>query len=73
MNSKRGVWLIGTGYTIIYSDIYYNNRMKKPRKSYMKNHITIDLEYMLIRHQSVKKGSQFDIVFAISAKKYKRI
>lgn len=29
--------------------------MKKPRKSYMKNHITIDLEYML-RHQSVKKG-----------------
>lgn len=41
--------------------------MKKPRKSYMKNHITIDSEYMLIRHQSVKKGSQFDIVFAISA------
>ena len=30
--------------------------MKKSRKSYMKNHITIDLEYMLIRHQSVKKG-----------------
>lgn len=46
----------GTGYTNTYSDIYYNNRMKKPRKSYMKNHITIDLEYMLIRHQSVKKG-----------------
>ena len=33
----------------------------------MKNHITIDSEYMLIRHQSVKKGSQFDIVFVISA------
>lgn len=33
----------------------------------MKNHITIDSEYMLIRHQSVKKGSQFDTVFAISA------
>lgn len=46
----------GTGYTNIYSDIYYNNRMKKPRKSYMKNHITIDSEYMIIRHQSVKKG-----------------
>lgn len=46
----------GTGYTNIYSDIYYKNRMKKPRKSYMKNHITIDSEYMIIRHQSVKKG-----------------
>lgn len=63
----------GTGYTNTYSDIYYKNRMKKPRKSYMKNHITIDLEYMLIRHQSVKKGPLFDTVFVISAKKYKRI
>lgn len=33
----------------------------------MKNHITIDSEYMLIRHKSVKKGPRFDIVFAISA------
>lgn len=57
----------GTGYTNTYSDIYYNNRMKKPRKSYMKNHITIDSEYMLIRHQSVKKGPRFDTVFVISA------
>ena len=29
--------------------------MKKPRKSYMKNHITIDLEYMLIRPKVLKK------------------
>lgn len=33
----------------------------------MKNHITIDSEYMLIRHKSVKKGPRFDTVFAISA------
>lgn len=59
--------LDGTGYTSSYSDIYYNNRMKKPRKSYMKNHIVVDSEYMLIRHQNVKKGPRFDTVFAISA------
>ena len=41
--------------------------MKKPWKSYMKNHIVVDSEYMLIRHQSVKKGSRVDTVFAIPA------
>ena len=59
--------LDGTGYTSSYSDIYYNNRMKKPQKSYMKNHIVVDSEYMLIRHQNVKKGPRFDTVFTISA------
>ena len=42
--------------------------MKKPRKSYMKNHIVVDSEYMLIRHQNVKKKDpRFDTVFAIPA------
>ena len=33
----------------------------------MKNHIVVDSEYMLIRHQNVKKGPRFDTVFAIPA------
>ena len=72
MNSKRGVWLIGTGYTNTYSDIYYNNRMKKPRKRYKKSYNN-RLKIHVNKTQSVKKGPWFDTVFAISAKKYKRI
>ena len=67
--------LDGTGYTNSYSDIYYNNRTNKTRRQYIKNHITIDSKYMLIRHYNALKGPKFDTVFAISAiraiKKYK--
>jgi len=56
-----------TGFTNSYSDIYYNNRTKKPRRRYVKNHITIDSKYMLIRHHNATKGPKYDTNFAISA------
>ena len=59
--------LDGTRFTNSYSDIYYNNRTKKTRRSYIKNHITVDSQYMLIRHHNAIKGPKYDINFAISA------
>ena len=59
--------LDGTGFTNSYSDLYYNNRTKKTRRSYIKNHITVDSEYMLIRHHNAIKGPKYDTNFAISA------
>ena len=59
--------LDGTGFTNSYSDLYYNNRTKKTRRSYIKNHITVDSEYMLIRHHNATKGPKYDTNFAISA------
>lgn len=73
--NKCNFSLDGTGYTNSYSDLYYNNRTKKTRRQYIKNHITIDSEYMLIRHHNAQKGPKFDTNFAIPAirsiKKYK--
>ena len=40
--------------------------LKKTRRSYIKNHITVDSQYMLIRHHNVIKGSKYDINFVIS-------
>ncbi len=59
--------LDATGFTNSYSDIYYNNRTKKTRRSYIKNHITVDSKYMLIRHPNAIKGPKYDTNFAISA------
>jgi len=58
--------LDGTGFMNSYSDLYYNNRTKKVRRSYIKNHITVDSEYMLIRHHNATKGPKYDTNFAIS-------
>lgn len=41
--------------------------LKKTRHSYIKNHITVDSEYMLIRHYNATKGPKYDTKFAISA------
>ena len=41
--------------------------LKKTRRSYIKNHITVDSQYMLIRHHNATKGPKYDINFAISA------
>lgn len=57
----------GTGYTNSYSDPYYNNRTKKKRRKYVKNHITIDSKYKLIRHFDAKMGARHDTIFAIAA------
>jgi hypothetical protein len=41
--------------------------LKKTRRSYIKNHITVDSKYMLIRHHNATKGPKYDTNFAISA------
>lgn len=67
--------LDGSGMTNSYSDIYYNRRTNKTKRSYIKNHITIDSKYMLIRHSQALNGARHDTQFAIAAinaiKKYK--
>lgn len=59
-----------------YSSYYSKKKYTQPelfailtytRRQYIKNHITIDSKYMLIRHNNVLKGPKFDTVFAISA------
>ena len=42
-------------------------KLKKTRRSYIKNHITVDSQYMLIRHHNATKGPKYDTNFAISA------
>ena len=55
-------------FTNSYSDIYYNNRTKKKHAEVIsKNHITVDSQYMLIRHHNATKGPKYDTNFAISA------
>ena len=39
--------------------------LKKTRRSYIKNHITVDSKYML-RHHNAIKGPKYDTNFAIS-------
>ena len=50
-----------------YSDIYYNRRTNKTKRSYIKNHITIDSKCMLIRHSQALNGARHDTQFAIAA------
>ena len=59
--------LDGSGMTNNYSDIYYNRRTNKTKRSYIKNHITIDSKYMLIRHSQALNGARHDTQFAIAA------
>ena len=67
--------LDGTGFTNDNEDKYYARIRKKERKSYVKNHITIDVETRLILHYAVQKGPKYDTTFAIASireiKKYK--
>ena len=67
--------LDGTGFTNDYADKYYAKIRRKERKSYVKNHIAIDVETRLILHYTTNKGPKYDTTFAISTirqiKKYK--
>lgn len=67
--------LDGTGFTNDYADKYYAIIRKKERKSYIKNHITIDTKTRLILHYQTTRGPKHDTQFAKSAirkiKKYK--
>lgn len=55
----------GTGNTNDHADKYYANIRSKERKSYIKNHIIIDLETHLILDFQAKKGPRHDTKFAI--------
>ncbi len=46
----------GTGHTSDYSDKYYAKIRGKSRKSYIKNHIAIDVDTRLILHYVANKG-----------------
>ena len=67
--------LDGSGFTNDYADKYYAIIRRKERKSYVKNHISIDAESRLILHFAAQRGPRFDTRFAIAAirniKKYK--
>ena len=59
--------LDGTGFTNDYADKYYAKIRKKERKSYVKNHITIDVDSRFILHYMVQRGPKYDTNFAIQA------
>ena len=68
------------GFTRLHRQILLNNKTKrkeKKRKSYVKNHISIDLDTRLIHHFCSSKRSKFDTRFATTSirniKKYKQI
>ena len=59
--------LCGSGFTNDYADKYYAFIRQKERKSYVKNHISIDVDSRLILHFAAQRGSRFDTRFAIVA------
>ena len=67
--------LDGSGFTNDYADKYYAIIRRKERKSYVKNHISIDVDSRLILHYAAQRGPRFDTRFALAAirniKKYK--
>ena len=67
--------LDGSGFTNDHADKYYAQIRKKERKSYIKNHIAIDVKSRLILNYQTQKGPIYDTQFAINSikriKKYK--
>ncbi len=59
--------LDGSGFTNDYADKYYAIIRWKERKSYVKNHISIDVDSRLILHFAAQRGPRFDTRFAIAA------
>lgn len=57
----------GSGFTNDYADKYYAIIRRKERKSYVKNHISIDVDTRLILHFTAQRGPRFDTRFAIAA------
>jgi len=57
----------GSGFTNDYADKYYAIIRRKERKSYVKNHISIDVATRLILHFAAQRGPRFDTRFAIAA------
>ena len=67
--------LDGSGFTNDYADKYYAKIRQKERKSYIKNHLTIDVKTRLILYYQTSRGPKYDTQFANHAlrqiKKYK--
>ena len=65
----------GSGFTNDYADKYYAKIRQKERKSYIKNHLTIDVKTRLILYYQTSRGPKYDTQFAKPAlrqiKKYK--
>ena len=59
--------LDGTGFTNDYADKYYAIIRAKERKSYVKNHIAIDIKTRLILNYATQRGPRSDTKFAISS------
>ncbi|MEE0935575.1 MAG: transposase [Methanobrevibacter sp.] len=59
--------LDGSGFANDYADKYYAIIRRKERKSYVKNHISIDVDSRLILHFAAQRGPRFDTRFAIAA------
>ena len=57
----------GTGHTNDYADHYYAKIRGKCRKSYIKNHIAIDVDTRMILNYAANKGPKYDTQFAIAS------
>ena len=57
----------GTGHTSDYTDHYYAKIRDKCRKSYIKNHIAIDVDTRMILNYSANQGPKYDTQFAIAS------
>ncbi len=57
----------GTGRTSDYADHYYAKIRGKCRKSYIKNHIAIDVDTRMILNYAAKKGPKSDTQFVIAS------
>lgn len=59
--------LDGSGFTSDYADKYYAKIRQKERKSYIKNHILIDVKTRLILYYQTLRGPKHDTQFAKAA------
>ena len=57
----------GTGHTSDYADHYYAKIRGKCRKSYIKNHIAIDVDTRMILNYAANRGPKYDTQFAIAS------
>jgi len=59
--------LDGSGFTNDHADKYYAQIRNQKRKSYIKNHIAIDVKSRLILNSQTQKGPKYDTQFAIAS------
>ena len=61
------IGLDGSGFTNNYADKYFAIIRRKERKSYVKNHISIDVDSRVILHFAAQRSPRFDTRFVIVA------